>query len=286
MLIAPGEAQHPEPAKALRESLLDADRALSQATFRNGIKAALAGAMAEDALLLYEGAPIISGKENAIKLLEAQPILNEMRMHWLPLVVTTSHDGSLGATWGVTSLASTSPDSVGVTHFARYISAWRRSANGKWQLAAHVDLGLVDVKTVIPKIMSRPARDPLSGKGESFAKADIDFARRAGVVGAPTAFAEFAAPDAMTLAGDGEVVIGPPAIKARMLESAAASSKWKWHPVFSDGSADGNLGFTVGEATITERDLPGQQSHGKYLTIWRRQSDGSVRFIVDGGNSR
>jgi ketosteroid isomerase-like protein len=91
----------------------------------------------------------------------------------------------------------------------------------------------------------------------------------------------------MTLPGTGEIVIGPGAIEARMAESPAATAKWEWHPVYSEGAASGDLGFTIGEAVITPSGAtPDKAFHSKYLTVWRRQPDGSVRYIVDGGNGR
>jgi len=65
------------------------------------------------------------------------------------------------------------------------------------------------------------------------------------------------------------------------------TARWTWGPVLWAGSDDGDLGFTVGEATIAGVGPQGRDtSYSKYLTIWRRQADGSYRFITDGGNSR
>ena len=157
-------------------------------------------------------------------------------------------------------------------------------------MAAHVDMGLVSGTPVLSasvKDGSPLGGNPLSGAGAAFAQADIDFAKLAAASGGPVAFGAFAAPDAATLPGSGEIVVGPPAIKARMLESPVAAATWAWHPVYSEGAASGDLGFTVGEATIK---IPGPNGvtdyHSKYLTVWRRQPDGSVRFVVDGGNGR
>jgi ketosteroid isomerase-like protein len=46
------------------------------------------------------------------------------------------------------------------------------------------------------------------------------------------------------------------------------------------------LGFTVGEYTLTGRGPTGAavQRFGKYLTVWKRQPNGSWKFAVDGGN--
>jgi ketosteroid isomerase-like protein len=280
----------PSSAKGLRESLLKVDRALSAAVLSKGMSAAFAEVASPDAILLYDGAPVISGRGNVLALLDGQPMLKATRVQWLPLVVTVSSDGSLGAAWGAVSVRAADSKSDSALRFAKYISTWRRSPAGQWQLAAYVEMRLSDQKAVIPPNLSQsspPFGNPLSGTGAAFAKADIDFATMAGASGGPAAFAAFAAPDAMTLPGTGEIVVGPAAINARMLESPAAKAKWEWHPVYSEGSAAGDLGFTVGEATISIPDANGVTAYkSKYLTVWRRQPDGSIRFIVDGGNDR
>jgi ketosteroid isomerase-like protein len=273
--------------KAARESLLKADRALSSDVLQRGMTAAFEDAAAQAALFLYDGAPIIAGHDNVVGLLAAQPELKVNRIQWLPLVVTVSADGLVGATWGAISVRPSQTDNA---RFGKYISTWRRPPGGDWKLAAFVEMGLSDQKVVIPDRVPKSfvsSKDPSSGRGAPFAKADLAFSRLAGAKGAPSAFAAFAAPDATTLPGTGEIVIGPAAIHARMLESPAAKAKWAWHPVYSESSASGDLGFTVGEAVIA---IPGANGvtnfKSKYLTVWRRQADGSIRFIVDGGNGR
>jgi ketosteroid isomerase-like protein len=274
-------------AKAARESLLKADRALSSDALQRGITAAFEDAAAHDALFLYEGAPIIAGHDNVVALLAAQPELKVNRIQWLPLVVTVSSDGLLGATWGAVSVRQPQSDSA---RFGRYISTWRRSQNGEWKLAAFVEMGISDQKVVMPDSVPTSfvsSKDPSTGQGGPFAKADLEFSKMAGARGAPLAFRAFAAPNATTLPGTGEIVIGPAAIHSRMLESPVAKAKWDWHPVYSESSGSGDLGFTVGEAVIAIPGASGATNYeSKYLTVWRRQPDGSIRFIVDGGNGR
>jgi ketosteroid isomerase-like protein len=274
-------------AKSVREALLQADRALSASALTKGFVAAFGDALAPDALFLYEGAPIISGRANVLSLLGSQPTLTAIRVQWLPVVVAVSGDGSLGATYGITAIsAAPRPDSA--LRFGKYISAWRRTPSGSWQLAAHVDMGLGDEKVVLPSNLTNPGlQTGWAGAAGQFAQADVEFARLADSKGAPAAFAAFAAPDAATLPGTGEIIIGPAAINARMLESPAARAKWEWHPLYSQASPAGDLGFTVGEATIRIPAPSGvTEVHSKYLTVWRRQPDGTIRFIVDGGNGR
>ena len=58
-----------------------------------------------------------------------------------------------------------------------------------------------------------------------------------------------------------------------------------WEPVRAEGSADGTLGYTVGRyqsTTVLASDTV--VSRGRYVTIWRRQPDGSLRVVMDLGN--
>ncbi len=54
-----------------------------------------------------------------------------------------------------------------------------------------------------------------------------------------------------------------------------------WHPVAVEIATSGDLGCTVGEATISSL-----HHYSKYLTIWKRQTDKTWKFVADGGNLR
>ena len=65
-----------------------------------------------------------------------------------------------------------------------------------------------------------------------------------------------------------------------------ADGKFTWGPIdgLAMASRDGGLGFTIGEARIAA--TPADVSYSKYLTVWRRERDGSYRFIFDIGSAR
>ncbi len=56
------------------------------------------------------------------------------------------------------------------------------------------------------------------------------------------------------------------------------------HAEVSRGS---DLGYTIGNYVLTHHDAAGKAvtDHGKYVTIWKRQSDGTWKMIVDTWNS-
>ena len=55
-----------------------------------------------------------------------------------------------------------------------------------------------------------------------------------------------------------------------------------WAPVLSEASSSGDLGFTFGNWKFTSKDTV---MYGNYTTIWKKQTDGSWKFIYDGGNN-
>jgi len=57
-----------------------------------------------------------------------------------------------------------------------------------------------------------------------------------------------------------------------------------WAPIKVDVSADGTLGYTWGRYDFTSKGKDGKvdSSTGIYLTIWKRQPDGSWKFVYDG----
>jgi ketosteroid isomerase-like protein len=273
----------PNPAdstRVWRESLRAADASASTAAFKSGLSAALPLVMTDDAVLLWEGAPIVSGRAGIQQLLAAQP---SVRVSWQPFRVLVSTDGNFGVTFGATSRYGQSGAPV---RTARYMSAWRRVSPGGWKMAAHAQVGLVSEDSVrIPSRLSGTLGLSTAPQGQ-FAAADTAFARMAADSGAAAAFYRYSAPDAMTFAGTGELNIGPAAIRARLSEGAGGKAKWVWRPVISIAAASGDLGVTIGTAEIDFGAKPLDLYFSKYLTVWQRQPNGSIKFVADGGSGR
>jgi ketosteroid isomerase-like protein len=270
----------PAGGAAAREALRKTEQALAEAVKQEGFAKALAVAMAPDAMLLVEGVPVLKDRERTAQLLGAQRGLDGARLTWMPYRVVVSKDERLGATFGALLLELPSGTSVS----GRYLSVWRKEAAGRWELAAYVHNGAWagpvaagDTLTRVYNLRPNPQ--------DEFAKADRAFAQFAADSGAPAGFARFIAPDGVTFAGTGEINIGPANVRTRMSEGRAAQAAWRWWPVYSLIASSGDLGATVGEAEIR---IPGEPTPitSKYLTIWQRQADGSLKFIADGGNGR
>jgi ketosteroid isomerase-like protein len=60
-----------------------------------------------------------------------------------------------------------------------------------------------------------------------------------------------------------------------------------WTPVKADMAASGDLGYTYGNYVFKSKNKDGkiEISYGKYMSVWKKQKDGSWKVVVDMGNS-
>jgi ketosteroid isomerase-like protein len=94
--------------------------------------------------------------------------------------------------------------------------------------------------------------------------------------------------DATIIPPSGPVVNGKSAIRDYVQKSLAIPEfKILWHPASAAISADGTLGYTTGENSVT---VPGPEGKlvtiaGRYATVWRRDNGGDWRCVIDIWNS-
>ena len=55
-----------------------------------------------------------------------------------------------------------------------------------------------------------------------------------------------------------------------------------WEPFKVEASASGDMGYSLGNWKLTMKDTT---LYGNYYTIWKKQTDGKWKFVVDGGNN-
>lgn len=262
------------------DSLLSADRALSTM----GLVEAVRRGGTPKIVVLYPGAPIIQGRDPASQLLEAQAALRTVALRWVPLHGVVSTDGTFGITWGVTGVIDAEATPAATLRFGKYLTAWQRGADG-WRMVAHAQIGLLPGSYFVTPPGFRPPALPTlarSGPVSEMVRADSAFSALAAREGAPAAFAAYAAVDGLLFPSSGELARGPDAI--RRLMAGGPQAMWSWRPLVAMAAPSGDLGFTVGEASIAQPGAP--TVYTKYLSLWRRDPDGRVRFIADGGNGR
>ena len=115
-------------------------------------------------------------------------------------------------------------------------------------------------------------------------EADRQFSALSVSQGAAPAFAAFMADDAVSLPAGEEPIAGKQAIVDSM--APLKDGTLSWTPRQEVISRSGDLGYTWGTYEFRSTGTNGQPrvSYGKYVTIWRKQLDGSWKAVLDTGN--
>jgi ketosteroid isomerase-like protein len=116
-------------------------------------------------------------------------------------------------------------------------------------------------------------------------RADEVFAETVGSEGLPEWGSFFSAEGAVIQEGAGEIR-GVEAIQASADAAAGAITSFSWSPERAEVSEGGDLGYTVGtfRTTAMRPDSVEMVTTGMYVSIWRRQADGSWKVEMDLGN--
>jgi ketosteroid isomerase-like protein len=254
-----------------REELLDADRELARATQTAGVMDAFVPALADDAAYLHPGAPLLRGRAAVRTFLSSAAPLTGLT--WTPAYADVSASGKLGYTYGWTRWG---------TQLGKYLTCWRKQSDGEWLVSAYVRTVPAPRAAPPPQLSEGKPSEPVRGPANpgELMRADSAFARTSLTQGAKAAFILFAADDAMAFGGGTQINQGPEAIGASF-DNFPAGAVLEWSPVSADIAESGDLGCTVGEASITAHHY-----YSKYLTVWKRQPGGGWKFVADGGNVR
>ncbi|MBF9141876.1 DUF4440 domain-containing protein [Hymenobacter properus] len=110
--------------------------------------------------------------------------------------------------------------------------------------------------------------------------AENSFAAQSAQAGTKAAFLAFSAPTAFVAEG-GKLVNAQDVWQAR---PAQPNTRLTWYPVLADVAQSGDLGYTTGPWTQLKDGQP--QAAGEYVTVWRKQPDGTWKFAVDMGIER
>ncbi|HTN48840.1 MAG TPA: DUF4440 domain-containing protein [Burkholderiaceae bacterium] len=104
-----------------------------------------------------------------------------------------------------------------------------------------------------------------------------EFAARAQQVNARQAFVEYFAADAIVF----DPFAGPafPALR----EGPDWNVNIQWRPVAAGISGAGDMGYTTGPSEYRRSPSDPPSRHGHYTSVWRRQSDGRYRVLIDAG---
>ena len=126
------------------------------------------------------------------------------------------------------------------------------------------------------------AIDP-AAEHEALLQADRAFARETAARGVE-GWMDFHLEDAHNVPATGPAVVGHAAIRERMTAFLADTTQFfTWEPLFAEVAAEGSLGFTYGDWSISDRSTDSVTSRGRYLTVWKTH-DGEWKVTADIGN--
>jgi ketosteroid isomerase-like protein len=280
-------------AEEAHDALLRADLGRADSVARLGVAAGLASNFAADAVYLRGGLPIVRGRSAAAAIVAAESLGAGTAVRWQPVRAEASADGRSGYSYGYT-IISAPATAAGAPSIRvdRYISFWRRDDTG-WRIVAYAETyGAPPSPLTLPReALSAAVADvpmaPARGALEEVRAADAAFSTLAQRVGTGRAFGEYAAENAQIFSTPGEFITGPRAISESFGQSGSGGAL-VWHPVAGDVAESGDLGVTVGNAVFTGQREDGGPiiRYSKYLTVWKKQRDGSWRYVVDGGSAR
>jgi ketosteroid isomerase-like protein len=113
---------------------------------------------------------------------------------------------------------------------------------------------------------------------------DRRFSRLSSEKGIAAAFDEFAADSAIIYRDGRDPIKGRDSIHA--FYSRRRDEILQRKPFFAEIAAGGDLGYTLGNYQYLYVDSAGKSdsSFGRYVSIWRKQSDGSWKFVFDAGD--
>jgi ketosteroid isomerase-like protein len=118
---------------------------------------------------------------------------------------------------------------------------------------------------------------------ENLRQTELAFSKMCGEKGMEASFLFYADKDVIKLEGDGHFpIIGIDSLKASFGEERE-KFQLQWSPTKVEVSKSADIGYTFGTWTLTKAD--GSKLFGVYYTVWKKQQDGSWKFIFDTGNT-
>jgi len=143
--------------------------------------------------------------------------------------------------------------------------------------------------TIIVTVLSFAATTAWAGAADDMLAADKAFSAMSVAKGHHAAFLAYMADDVREFAGAHPPVLGKAAVAKLYADgearNGAPKDRLEWVPVEAKASVDGTLGWTRGRWTDTATGKDGKTAvaTGYYVTLWRRQTDGTYKYELDVG---
>ena len=113
-------------------------------------------------------------------------------------------------------------------------------------------------------------------------KTDIEFSDCSQKEGIAKAFIKYAGEDVILMRDKMFPILGIESLTEFYNDHSTENLSLKWEPIKADAAESGEFGFTFGNWELTTKDTV---MHGNYVSIWKKNSDGEWKYLLDGGNT-
>ena len=139
------------------------------------------------------------------------------------------------------------------------------------------------VLTVVASVAAAADAGSAKDRGDLL-QTDSEFSDTAQKIGIAAAFVKYADPGATMLPANENPVTGVDGIR-RQFADLPAGTTLTWKPNKAEAAASGDLGYTLGSYVLKSKDKDGAPitRYGKYCSVWKKQPDGSWKWVVDVG---
>jgi ketosteroid isomerase-like protein len=102
-----------------------------------------------------------------------------------------------------------------------------------------------------------------------------------------TTLLSYYADDAVSLPANEELLTNHPEMQKSWIARLAPGVSLSWTPMYVDAAKSGDLAYILGSYTMTTKAAKSSPAtdRGKYLTVWKKQVDGSWKIEADTWNS-
>ena len=114
-------------------------------------------------------------------------------------------------------------------------------------------------------------------------KTEKDFKSSISILGLAEAFFLYADSSAVILRANDSLIKGKSAIRDYYSMPQFKGASVNWTPNFTEVSASGDMAYSYGKYVWLLKDTTGKENEykGLYHTIWKKQSDGSWKYVWD-----
>ena len=128
---------------------------------------------------------------------------------------------------------------------------------------------------------NQPAVDLSIQSAKEIMQADRDMSTLASKEGFYPALLQYADTNVVKL-DDGRLPVIGKQDFSQLVKTKKMFTNLSWEPMKGEASKSGDIGWTWGNWKFVQADTT---LYGVYFTAWKKQTDGSWKFTLDGGNN-